>query len=334
MPDSVARPPPSGTCVPLFPAAIPATCVPCSDSFGVERELGVLGPRGGRREGAGGDHLGGRVRRLALREAGRHRVAGRVEERMPVVDSVVDDRDLHPLACGREALAPETGRADRGRAPVELRPVDRAAVHGGDAVDLLQPPDRSGRDDDGERVQDDPVAPADLRLPGRRRRSGRQPAPARPGCRVSRLKRRARVEVEPPLASAAAATARRTATGARRRPAPSTAVGNRRADRARRQAQAAPPRARPRGKPHVSDAESYARDVKNFSRSRLYDPVRRKEDRCARLATATAAARTATARTATASTAVSAAAQQEGRGYNCRPRGCGGIGRRARFRSV
>ena len=81
---------------------------------------------------------------------------------MPVVDAVVDDRDLHSLAGGRQPGAPERGRADRCRAAVELRPVDRAPVHGCDAVDLLQSADRLGGDNDRKRVQDDPVAPADL----------------------------------------------------------------------------------------------------------------------------------------------------------------------------
>ena len=82
-------------------------------------------------------------------------------------------------------------------------------MHGGDSVDLLQPSDGVGGDDDRKRVQDDAVTPADLRA-----RDGvgdptgdlllldaqaRQPA-----------KRRPCVQVDPQ--SAEAATGRRTAT--------------------------------------------------------------------------------------------------------------------------
>ena len=117
---------------------------------------------------------------------------------MTLVDAVVDDPDLHPLARGRQPGAPEGRRADGGRASVELGPVARAPVHGGDAVDLLQPSHGVGGDNDRKRVQDDPVTPADLRA-----RDGvgdpagdlllldaqaRQPAKRRPG-----------VQVEPPL---------------------------------------------------------------------------------------------------------------------------------------
>ena len=163
---------------------------------------------------------------------------------MPVVDAVVDDRDLHSLAGGRRPRAPERGRADRRQAAVELRPVDRAPVHGCDAVDLLQSADRLGGDNDRKRVRDDPIAPADTR-PGRRLRSGRPPAPARPGPRQP-TQRRARVESRPTLragsceraadgdeSSTTTCTMRPSETGARPNAAP-------------RQARAAPPRARPR----------------------------------------------------------------------------------------
>ena len=251
---------------------------------------------------------------------------------MPVVDAVVDDRDLHPLARGRQPRAPEGGRADGGRAPVELRPVARAPVHGGDAVDLLQPSDRVGGDNDRKRVQDDPVTPADLRArDGVGDPAGDLLLLDAAGASAGEASSARRGRAAP--ASAAAATGRRTATRARRRPAPDGRPGPAR-DRARRQARAAPPRARPRGKRHVSDAESYVRDVKNSADPGCTIRSERKEDRCARPATAIAAARTATARTATASTAVFRSGPARGRGYNCPPRGCGGIGRRARFRSV
>ena len=66
-----------------------------------------------RRERAGDDHLRRRERGLSLREARRHGVAGGVEERVPLVDPVVDDPDLDPRCRRWRGSAPGVSRADR-----------------------------------------------------------------------------------------------------------------------------------------------------------------------------------------------------------------------------
>ena len=167
--------------------------------------------------------------------------------------------------------------------------------------------------------------------PGRRQRSGRPPAPARPGgASADEASSARRGRADP--ACGEAATARRTARRARRRPAP---CGRRRParDRARRQARAAPPRARPREKRHVSDGESYVRDVKNSADPgcTIQSGERRIDAQGMRLRLLRDRLRLHGLRLLEAGFS---GEFSEGRGYNGRPRGCGGIGRRARFRSV
>ncbi len=73
-----------------------------------ERELrarGEFAPLFGAND-ACDDHLRRREPVLALGEAGRHRVAGRVEERVLGVDARVDDPDLDSLSRGVERLRP------------------------------------------------------------------------------------------------------------------------------------------------------------------------------------------------------------------------------------
>ena len=93
-------------------------------------------PDGARRwECPGDDHLRGRVGGLALGVARRHRVAGRREERVRLVDPLVDDRDLDVLAGIGQARPPQRRRADLLRAAVELRAIADARV---DAVDARE----------------------------------------------------------------------------------------------------------------------------------------------------------------------------------------------------
>jgi hypothetical protein len=60
---------------------------------------------------------------------------------MALVDAVVDDGDLHPLAARREARPPERRRVDGGDAPVEARPELDARVDLADAWNPLEPLD-------------------------------------------------------------------------------------------------------------------------------------------------------------------------------------------------
>ena len=149
------------------------------------------------RESAGGDHLRGRVRRVALREAGRHRVAGRVEEGVRLVDAVVDDPDLDPVARGAERRhAPHLGRADQTRAAVEQRAGRRRSARRArpPAVAPRRPSSEPG-EDDGEAVEDDAVAPGDPRGRDRGRDpGGERTLRRRQRCEVADARRRAQVE--------------------------------------------------------------------------------------------------------------------------------------------
>src|SRR5439155_883641 len=88
-----------------------------------------------------------------FREAGWVGQSGRIEERMPLVDALVDDRDLHAVPCGRERRAPERRRADQPRGAVERGVVRDAWPDPGDAADPREPGAvscrREGDDQDG-----------------------------------------------------------------------------------------------------------------------------------------------------------------------------------------
>ena len=128
----------------------------------VEGGARVLPRVRGRRERPRDDHLRGRVPRIPLREAGRHRVAARVEEPVRLVDAVVDDADLDPVARRVEQrCVPELVGADQLRAAVEQRPVGDARPDLRDARNGGEPPELRARDDDGEAVEHDLVAPGD-----------------------------------------------------------------------------------------------------------------------------------------------------------------------------
>ena len=168
----------------------------------VERQVGVrvLGRRGCER--ARDDDLVGRVVRIALREAGRHGEAAGREEGMGLVDAVVDDPDLHPVARGGQVRAPDRGRADERRCLVErLRgAAERVVAHGGvdpgDAGELRKPGKLAARQLDRERVQDDAVVPAHGR--GRERAlDAALERPLRRGQAAEVADARGRAQVEP-----------------------------------------------------------------------------------------------------------------------------------------
>jgi hypothetical protein len=82
---------------------------------------------------------------------------------MPVVDAVVEDRDLDSLTARRKARPPEARRIDGGNAAVERGSKADGLVDLADPAQPVEALDGALRYDDGERVEDDPVAPADLR---------------------------------------------------------------------------------------------------------------------------------------------------------------------------
>ena len=131
--------------------------------LGVERYAGVLPRRPRRRERARDDHLRGREARVSLGVARRGRVALRVEERMRLVDALVDDPDLLALARGRERRAPERGGADQLGCAVERRVKGRRRPDFRDAGDARERGDLLRRDDDREAVQGHREPPADER---------------------------------------------------------------------------------------------------------------------------------------------------------------------------
>ncbi len=127
----------------------------------IEGKRCILGPRSGRRESARGDHLRVREPLLALRKSGRHRVAGRVEERVAVIHAGVDHADLDALSRGLETCAPEPRCADLLWAAVELRHVPRGGEHVADSGNAAEQRHLCAREIDGEAVRDEPIAPPD-----------------------------------------------------------------------------------------------------------------------------------------------------------------------------
>ena len=84
--------------------------------------------RAGTREAAGGDHLGCRRSARPLGESRRIREAGRIEERVLVIDPVVDDRDLDPVSAGARERR-ELRSAENGWASVQVQVVRVARIH-------------------------------------------------------------------------------------------------------------------------------------------------------------------------------------------------------------
>ena len=132
--------------------------------LGVERPAGEPPCRPRRREGAGDDHLCGGERELPLRKACRHRVARGVEERMGLVDPVVDDPDLDAGPVGGESRCRQVARVDGvGVRPGE-HPVRRACVDPLDPGEPVEARKLPAGQDDGEAVRNEAVPPADGRV--------------------------------------------------------------------------------------------------------------------------------------------------------------------------
>ena len=163
---------PAGAVVPALPAAIPATCVPWNDACGSTASLRAV-VRARADERAGDDHLRRRPLRAALREAGGVAVALRVEERVRLVDAVVDDGDLHPLAAAA-AGGCERARADQARAAVERERVAVARVELAREGELRRLRQLGGGQLDGHPVQEQACSCA------RRWRSGSPASASRP----------------------------------------------------------------------------------------------------------------------------------------------------------
>ena len=238
--------------------------------------------------------------RVPLREAGGIREAGRREEDVALVEPVVDDPDLHALARGRERRAPHGRRADQLRRPVEQRVVRDARPDGGAGDPARARASCGARDDDGHPVQ-------------RRRRSASATRAA--GMRawiVAWSVRCADASVRRYETLAGARTSRRwcavVARGERRGRA-AIACGERRLRE--RHDDLDEPRARGAGGPA-------RRACAGGGKQRRATPGRLRRNRAKRRRIDT----------------VHAPAARRAPGYTVPPRGCGGIGRRARFRSV
>ena len=130
----------------------------------IERAAGVAPARLGRRERTSDDHLGGRVRPLALRVSRRHSVARRPEERVCAIDAIVDDPDLDPVPSGREPGPPERRRADEAGAGVERGGVADARIDLGHTRTRPQSCELRPWQHDGQAVEHGPVSPAHLGL--------------------------------------------------------------------------------------------------------------------------------------------------------------------------
>ena len=122
----------------------------------VERQL-PLRAGAGAGEGTGDYHLRRREGGRPAREPGRIAEARRAEERVRLVDPVVDDPDLDAVAavaCRRPHLV----GADDRRALVGVERVADAGVEPGHEVEPGERRQLAGRQRDGEAVQHDPVA--------------------------------------------------------------------------------------------------------------------------------------------------------------------------------
>ncbi len=131
--------------------------------LGVEGQSRVLPARRRGHECARDDHLRRREGGVALREPGRVRVSGRVEERMSLVDAVVEDRDLDPVAVARERGRRGGGKPAGRTGGVEGRRVARPADDPCDARHRGELSQALLGKRDREAVEHDPVPPADVR---------------------------------------------------------------------------------------------------------------------------------------------------------------------------
>ncbi len=114
-------------------------------------------------ESARDDHLRrGRARR-SLRESGRIREAGGIEERMLVIDAVVDDRDLDALSA-RARKTRERRCTEHGGPTVQVQPIRVARVDVADGFCVQELREFRVRHAHGEPVDEHLIAPAHLRL--------------------------------------------------------------------------------------------------------------------------------------------------------------------------
>ncbi len=146
----------------------------------VESERCILVARPGRRKCARDDHLRVREALLALRKPGRHRVAGRIEEHVVVIHAGVDHADLDALACRLETCAPERRCADLLGAPVKLWDVLRGGEYVAYSGNVAEQRHLCARENDGEAVRDDAIAPANPRVRKRLARARSEMCAARP----------------------------------------------------------------------------------------------------------------------------------------------------------
>ena len=189
--------PPTVASVSWSPAAMPATFVAWSENSGSNGvfayfHAGVFGS-----ERLRDDHLRRGVRGVSLREARRVGEAARVEEHVGLVEPVVEDRDLHAVARRGERRPPDCGCADQLRRAVQERVVGEARPDGR-ARHGTKPRELRARDDDGEPVEDDAVAPVHLGARDRSLDPGLE-LPLRRGERAEVRDARRRAEVEAPV---------------------------------------------------------------------------------------------------------------------------------------
>ena len=132
---------------------------PVERGLRVDRQLGAV-VRACADERAGDDHLRRRPLGAALREAGRVAVALRVEEGVRLVDAVVDDGDLHPLAAAAAGRRERT-RADQAGTAVERERVAVARIQLAREGELGRLRQLRRRQLDGHPVQEQCVVPLD-----------------------------------------------------------------------------------------------------------------------------------------------------------------------------
>ena len=263
--------------------------------------------RGGRGERARDDDLGRGIGGVPLREAGRIRVASCVEVGMRLVDAVVDDSDLDALAGGGEAGAPERRRADQGRAGVRGRFRGRGGHVAERVIGDCRPDGRAGEraqacqvgggEHDRDAVECDAVVPVDV---GCRNRDGQS------GCERA-LRRRQSAQVRD-----------RSRRAQRERMAPS---------RGRREC---PVAGDLDGEGRARQRDDHLDQIRRATRRRCCSSAREQRESGSRASAS--GSRTRFKRAAWYVRARRFGCPQSG--YTDAPRGCGGIGRRARFRSV
>ena len=160
-----------------------------------KRALRSRAVRSGRRKCARHDHLRGREALLALRKPGRHRVAGRIEERVILIHAGVDDADLDALARRLETCAPERRCADLlgRRVSCGTYSPGEDVAHSGYVAEQRDPR-RSGASRRSRSRRADSSSRAALGKRARRARAGRRAARGDPRSVARSLRERGRGE--------------------------------------------------------------------------------------------------------------------------------------------